>query len=139
MNPNHWTDERMTRRLYGLEGDDGHIESCDRCRDRWERMCGKKRSLAMTGVIPEEFLAIQRRSILRRLKNPQPRLQLKALPAMAAILLILVVATIFRQDNRQEPPEGLPDPQLYQEVFSMAGSTSSSAVEPIESLFEVEQ
>ncbi len=139
MNPNHWTDERMTRRLYGLEENDGHIETCERCRDRWERMCGRKRSLAATGAIPEEFLASQRGSILRRLKNPGSRLQLSALPAMAAILLVLVVATIFRQDNRQEPPEGMPDPQLYQEVFSIAGSTSSSAVEPIQSLFEVEQ
>ncbi len=134
MNPNHWTDERMIGRLYGLEADDGHIEACKQCRERWEMVCRRKKSLVVNPAIPEDLLACSAPIYFQAAEQSAAPSPIQGAACQVAVLLILVVTTIFRPGARQDPGEGVPDTQLYQDAFSIADSTSSSAVQPIQSL-----
>jgi hypothetical protein len=140
MTEKHWGDEEFLARLYGLGADDGHLEICGRCSARWSELQNlRDRMLAREPRVSKEFLAAQRRSIYSRLgrKSRWTRLQLS--PSLAALLLIMVVLTILRPAPDKMPQETISDLQVFEEVFQTAASSEPSAVEPVRSLFEVQQ
>jgi hypothetical protein len=140
MSDGHWTREDLIRRLYCVGPEDGHLDSCARCKEEWESLRDSRvRLLSSDPGVSKDFLFAQRRSILTRLGEPRPRFRVQLLPAMAAVLLFLVVMTVFKQVPRQVSIDDSPDTQLYQEVLTMVSGTAPSAMEPLQSLFEVEQ
>ncbi len=139
MTDKHWTREDFISRLYGVGREDVHLDSCEQCGKEWEKLRSRRnRLLSFDPEVPEDFLVAQRRSTLARLDEPRRLLRFQPLSAMAAVLLILVVLTVFRTVPPRESTEAAPDIQLYQDVLTMASGTAPSAVEPLQSLFEVE-
>jgi hypothetical protein len=140
MDNRHWSDEDFVARLYDVGPDDDHLESCAECMQRWEKhRLRRQLLLASTPQVPAGFLDGQRRSILGLLQEPPRAPHFRLAPALTAILLILVVITIFRPAPRQQYVEIVPDEQLFEEVFSLVSTSEPQAVEPLRSLFEVPQ
>jgi len=140
MENRHWSEEEFVGRLYGIASADDHIEACAACKRRWELYLKRRESLRMAAPeIPADILAAQRRAVLARLDEKPRQSRLELLPSFAAILLILVIVTIFRPAPKPLSVDTAPDTELYQDVFSMVSRTAPTAVEPLRSLFEVQQ
>ncbi len=140
MTERHLNDEELLVRLYGLRGDDGHLAACGLCRARWDDLRRlRKRLLEREPQIPEELLAEQRQSIYSSLERRPTSIRLSPAPSLAAVLLILVILTVFRPAPEKVAPDTPSDVQVFEEVFQTAAGTEPSAVEPVRSLFEVQQ
>jgi len=140
MSDGHWTKEEFIRRLYDVGPEDGHPDSCGRCRAEWESLLDRRnRVLSADAPVSQDFLLRQRRAILARLGEPRPGFRVRLLPAMSAVLLILVAMTVFRPLPREMATDVSQDTQLYQEAVTLASGTAPSAMEPLQSLFEVDQ
>ncbi len=140
MEDRHWSEEEFVGRLYDIAPANDHIETCEACRRQWELFLTRRASLrSAIPEIPADILAAQRHAVLARLAEQPRRSRLELLPSFAAILLILVIVTIFRPAPTPLSVDVAPDTELYQDVFSMVSSTAPAAVEPLQSLFEVQQ
>jgi hypothetical protein len=140
MTERHWGDEELLSRLYGFGADDGHLEQCEQCRARWNDLkLGREKLLARQPQIPVEFLSAQRRAINARLERKPYWIRPPLAPSLTALLLILVILTVFRPAPEKEPQDTISDVQVFEDVFNTAAGTEPSAVEPVRSLFEVQQ
>ncbi|HYK92287.1 MAG TPA: hypothetical protein VE398_26235 [Acidobacteriota bacterium] len=136
----HWSDEEVLARLYGVGPEDGHIEVCQDCRTRLEAMELRRKTLLDRDLrVPAQFLAEQRRSIYERLERRPLLLRLRLVPSLAMVLFLFVILTMFRPSPQEPPRIPVPDAQVFEDVFDIASSTEPSAVEPVRSLFEVQQ
>jgi predicted anti-sigma-YlaC factor YlaD len=136
----HWSDEDLLAWLYGIGPQDGHLDLCESCRGRWEELqLRRARLLAREPWVPQDLLAAQRRSIYERLERKQHWLHLQLVHALAALLLVFVILTVFRPVPRRQPVDTASDDRVFEDVFEIATSTEPSAVEPVQSLFEVQQ
>ena len=135
----HWSDEDLLARLYGIGPQDGHLDTCESCRGRWEKLqLRRERLLAMESQVPQDFLAAQRRSIYERLEQKPRWFHLELVPSLAALLLALVILSMFRPAPQRHPVGTASDDIVFEEAFEIATSTEPSAVEPVRSLFEVQ-
>ena len=140
MENRHWTDEDFVDRLYGVGPANDHLEACEPCRRQWERYLRRRQSLrAATPEIAPDLLAAQRNAVLVRLQDRPHPFRFGLLPSFAALLLVMVILTVFRPAPQPRSVLAPPDTELYEDVFSLVSSTSPSAVEPLESLFEVQK
>ncbi len=140
MEDGHWSDEDFVGRLYGVGPANDHLEACEPCRRQWERYLERRQTLRIAELeIAPAFLAAQRTAVLSRLPKEPRLLRFGLLPSFAALLLALVILTLFRPAPGSRSVPAPPDTELYEDVFSLVSSTSPSAVEPLESLFEVQQ
>jgi len=136
----HWSDEELLARLYGIGPQEGHLDSCESCRERWEKLQLRRgRLLAREPRVSQDFLAAQRYSIFERLERKQPWFHMQLVHALAVLLLVFVILTVFRPTPRQQPVDTASDDKVFEDVFEIATSTEPSAVEPVRSLFEVQQ
>ena len=69
----HLSDDELLDRLYGLTGNDSHLESCPECASRSAAFEGRRRELAQPVPISTQFLAAQRRAIYSRLGEQRSR------------------------------------------------------------------
>ena len=136
----HWGDDDFLARLYGIGPEDAHLGTCEECRARWESLQLRREQLCSPeSQVSQEFLARQRRSIYERLEGKSRRFHLRPAPTLATLLLILVIATLFRPSLQREPMDTISDVGVFEEAFEIASSSEPSAIEPVQSLFEVRQ
>jgi anti-sigma factor RsiW len=136
----HWSDDEIVARLYDVGPQDGHIEACPQCQMRLEELQLRRKSLrANDAELSAEFMALQRQAVYKRLE-PTPLLsRLRPAPLAAALLLAFVIMTVFKPAPPRLPEEVTQDTGIFEDVFEIATSTEPSAVEPVRSLFEVQQ
>jgi hypothetical protein len=150
MNANHLTEKDFLAYLYGLEPEPPHLAECPECSGRWQGYLRRRQEmLSATVEVPERFLRAQRLAIHDRIRRPSRRFHLAPLPSMAALLLLLSVLSFFRAGPQADPAATLTatrssvdtvaDSELYQDVYSLASSATPLALEPMSSLFEVQQ
>jgi predicted anti-sigma-YlaC factor YlaD len=136
----HWSDDDLLARIYGIGPQDGHLDSCESCRGRWQELqLRRERLLVREPWIPQDFLAAQRHSIYERLEGKQRGFHLQLVHTLAALLLVFVILTVFGPAPRRQPVDTTSDDKVFEDVFEIATSTEPSAVEPVQSLFEVQQ
>ena len=133
----HWTDDELVGRLYGVGPEDGHLDACRSCAQRWEAIRSKYTNLRPAGIeVSGELLAAQRRAIHARLHEKRRYFPRVLVPVLVTLLLAAIVA-VYRP--APEPPpavEQASDSQLFDDVFRKLSDPAPSAVGPIRSLFE---
>lgn len=136
----HWNDDEILARLYDVGPEDGHLEACDECRKRLEALQLRRKSLrAREPEVPADFLAGQRHTIYERLERKPLLFRPQLAPSLAALLLVLVIMTVFRPAPQRQAMGPVSDANVFEDVFKIATSIEPSAVEPVRSLFEEQQ
>jgi hypothetical protein len=136
----HWNDDELIAQLYGMGPQDGHLEGCAECADRWRALAATRARIVQPPAVPEGFVAGQRRAIYRRLESPErSRALLPYASAMATAVIVLLVVLIYRPAPTPQPAPGSSDAELFAEVYSMVQSSEPKAAEPIHALFEVQK
>ncbi len=136
----HWSDDDLMAGLYGIGPPDKHLSMCEECRARWEIIRSRREQLlARDAAVSQEFLARQRQSIYQRLDARPLWLNFRFASVLAALLLIFVIVSIFRSAHHTQPFDAMSDAEVFEDIYNIASSVEPSAVEPVHSLFEVEQ
>ncbi len=138
MSNNHYSDDDLVARLYGLGPADAHLDSCEMCRQRWNKMLERHQLLHSTDIdVPVELLAAQRRAVYARVEQKPRKLRTAWLPLpVAALVLVLLVFTFFKPALHQQPADAISDDAALQDVFTVASRTDPAGLEPVQSLFE---
>jgi anti-sigma factor RsiW len=136
----HWHDDEILARLYDVGPQNGHIEACYECRTRLEALQQRRESVrAREPEVPADLLAGQRRAIYERIERKPMLIRLRLAPSLAALLLVLVIVSMFRPAPQRQAMDPAADASVFEDVFKIATSTEPSAVEPVRSLFEEQQ
>ena len=138
MGARHWEDDELISRLYGLGPQDGHLEACEECAERWRRLVAVRGKVLARPPVPEDWMALQRQAVLGRLESARGgRRWLPYAPAMAAAVCALTAVLVYRPAPVARPI--LTDDELFSEAYSVAQSSEPQAAEPIHALFEVQE
>ncbi len=138
----HWSDDQLIDRIYGVGPADGHLERCPSCARRWEEFRRRNQSLRQVGIeLSDEHLAAQRRAIRARLGERRRVLPHVLVPALVTLLLAAIVILDRRAPEPPQPAapesaEKISDAQLFGDVFNSISGTEPTAIGPIRSLFE---
>jgi hypothetical protein len=133
----HLTNDELLNRLYGLAGDDSHLESCAECERRWSDLRARRERFVHAAAAeqePAEFFALQRSKIQSRLER-HPRARMRWVPAAVAAGCLLA-AGLFVHRPAAVPRADTADAQLLSEMYSMEQSVEPLAAAPIHALFE---
>jgi anti-sigma factor RsiW len=141
MTARHWSDDELIGHLYGVGPEDGHLEQCQECAQRWQVLVGVRQQALKAPPMSEELLAGQRQAIYGRLAASSPkRGWLPFAPAaIAAAAVILLAVVLYRPVPTPAPGLGIPDAELYADVYSIVQSNEPLAVEPMHALFEARE
>jgi len=140
MSAEHWNDEQLVARLYGLGPADDHLARCADCRARWERIeHARGRLLGRELPVSERLLSEQRRAVFDRLETDDRFDLFRLIPSAAVVVLLLVALLVLQPGPVPAPQEAVSDRELFQEVYSMVSDPAPRALEPVRSLFEVQQ
>ena len=147
----HWTDEQIVEHMCGVGPDDGHLDACAECRQRFSAMQEQRRKVehdAADSTEPSpDFLAAQRRAIYGRLATGAAGSRLRSSMwrwASAGAMLVAVGGGLFLFEDgshfelarhRSAAPAAISDSQLAAEVSQIADSAEPTATEPLEALF----
>ncbi len=133
----HWSDDDLVARLYGVKPEDAHLWKCDSCIRRWESVRSRYVNLRPAAVeVPESFLSAQRRAIEARLGKKHTSVRLALVPVMAALILAVGFVAIRPVPQQKPVPQAASDTKLFEDIFAQASSTEPGPVSPIRSLFE---
>jgi hypothetical protein len=136
----HWSDDELIGRCYGVGPEDGHLEGCAECAERWRALVAVRERVVQQPSLPEEFLAGQRRAISQRLESPaRSRVSLPFASAIATAAVLLVAVLLYRPAPAPQPVPTPTDAEFFSEVYSLAQSSEPQAAEPIHALFEVQE
>ena len=152
----HWTNDQMLDKLYGIldaeAASETHLRDCGDCSARWERLTMQRSSVLSTptvsGDVPEEFLAAQRRKIYTRMDEKPPvwwqsLFSQNGFAASAAAVLVIVGGLAFYRSgqtplshtNPVTQQQDISDSQFFAEMASIEQSSMPQAVSPIKALF----
>jgi hypothetical protein len=140
----HYNDDELIARLYGLDGDDSHIETCVECAARWRELQVQHDVLVEPVRVSSAMLAAQHERVLARLEQPMPVTRpwrLKWAPALAVAFLLAIGVALYEPPS---PPAPAPDhsetdAQLFTDVYAMEQEMEPRAAAPIRALFEEDQ
>lgn len=138
----HWTDEQLVAHLYGVEGGEGHFESCPECRARLSQLQANRAGTeaGFEDAVSFDFLAAQRRKIYARLTERGSwwsRVQIRRWASAAATVLVLGGGLLVYEERREQAAHNrLSDAQLAQQVSSMAQDSEPQPTAPLQALFE---
>ncbi|MCW5981766.1 MAG: hypothetical protein KIT09_27015 [Bryobacteraceae bacterium] len=139
----HLTDEELIDLLYEIKSPESHVERCEGCKERWERLLAKRQAAIPPLEIPEELLIEQRRRIYERIERSAARIwSLRPAGAVAAVcVMLLAVFLSVPRPDQEETALALAagDSQLFGEIYSMVESSEPPPIQPIYGLFEERQ
>lgn len=140
MGLSHWSDEEILTGLYGVGPADGHPNECADCRRRWESMRLRREALRVPEPeMSEAFFASQRRAIIARTEGRPRSSGFQLVPWLAAVVLLFLAIVTNRPAPVSKPAPEQSDAQLFEDVFAVVSSSEPRAVEPVHSLFQVNQ
>lgn len=134
----HLKDDELLDLLYGLAGDDSHLQSCLECASRSSSFEKRRRELADPEPVSTQFLAAQRRVIYSRL-GEKSHSRLRWAPALAAACLLIIGLVVYHPMEAPPVHSDSADAKLFSDVYSMEQSTEPQAAAPIHELFEDNQ
>jgi hypothetical protein len=138
MEHKHWNDDDLLERLLISGPED--TDSCVECLRRLEVLRRRRNRLVQADpAVPEPLLSTQRQRIYERLEKKPLLFPLPVAPSLAALLLLFVVLTVFRPTPAPRAVDAAAEDKLFQEVFTLIADPAPSSVEPVRSLFEVQQ
>jgi len=130
----HWTESDFEQWLYGLKEPDGHVEECQECRSEMTRLQQVRRQVVTQPEVSHDFLAAQRRSIYRRLAEPNRHwAPMRWVLSVATILMVVFGLTL---QHWNQPKQTISDEQLFADLASIEQSAEPRAIQPIHELFE---
>ncbi len=133
----HWSDDHLIDRLYGIGPEDGHLEKCPPCARRWEAIRRRSESLRQAEIeVSEDHLVAQRRAIRARLGEKRRVLPRVLVPVLATLLLAAIVILDRHAPAPRPAVDKVSDAQLFDDVFNRISGTEPNAMGPIRSLFE---
>ncbi len=134
----HYSDEELIDRLYGIGREDSHIEECEWCRERWLQLQERRRTvLEQPTEMPVELLAAQRTKIRERLEGrPVDGWHFHFVPLAAALSVIVLGLMLSKPAPPPPPTLASNDSGLYTEIYSMVESSEPLVAQPIDALFE---
>ncbi len=134
----HWTDEQLVGRLYGIAEADTHLDNCAVCRARWTVLRSRRRELlAEPAPVEPERLAAQRRAIYERIERPRGWRDFVAAPLYGAVAAAALALVIFLPSPRPESSVAVSnDAQFFTEISSMVETAEPEAATPIRGLFQ---
>lgn len=151
----HWQDDDLFRKLYGLAPESGvsdrHLAACRGCSGRWEALQlirAEYLSEAEAGLVPENRLMEQRKSLWVRIDHPRKFWLAKWAP-VAATSMMLAAGLVLLHPDRPAPVSQtgqaerqsngaaqISDAELFSDLSAMASPAAPKAAEPIRALFE---
>ena len=130
----HWTENDFKQCLYGLKDEDRHLEECLECRGEMDRLRMVRSRITEQPEISQDFLAAQRRSIYRRLLEPQQSwIMLRW--AVPVVMVLVMVFGLTLQRGRLSTP-AISDEQLFSDLTAIEQSAEPKAIAPMHKLFE---
>ena len=141
MSAQHWSDDELMARLYGVGPNNGHLEECAECAEKWRSLQAARAWMLEQQPQPvsEEFLARQRAEISQRLEGARATRKWFVLaPAGLAVAVVVLAVVLYRPGPVPVPDAGTPDADFYAEVYSLALSEEPEALGPMHALFEAE-
>lgn len=131
---NHWTDDNLIERLYGVGPEGDHLAHCVECARRLEMLAVRKRIVTREPEIPAGLLAAQRTAVYQRMERP--RYGMRAVPAFAGACALALALVMYRPAPPAAPQAVVSDAQFFSEVSSLIQTPEPAAAEPIRRLFK---
>jgi len=113
----HWTENDFKEWLYGLKDDDQHLKGCAECRGESERLLIARAQMIEQPETSQEFLAAQRRSIYRRLHEPQHNWFTLRWALPVAIVLLMAFGVTLQRGRRSAA--AISDEQLFSDLTAI--------------------
>jgi anti-sigma factor RsiW len=142
MRDKHWTDDELISKIFEVGPENGHLETCSECANRYEAVRQRYESnRTIFAEVHEGKLTAQRLAVRARIKSKTHKFRpMLAYTSAAALLLMAVVLIVFRLNSPNQPlSEPVSEDQLIEEVYQISSSAEPSAIEPVQSLFEEQQ
>ncbi len=141
MSDRHYSDDDLVARLFGLGLEDTHFADCKECTRRWDQIRRRDQLRRSAEIeVSAEVLAAQKRAIYARAERKSGSLPLRWLPLPAAALLVLLmVFTVFKPASRTPTKDVISDDQALQDVFTVNSRIEPAGLRPVERLFEVQK
>ncbi|MGH9673151.1 MAG: hypothetical protein ACRD44_08215 [Bryobacteraceae bacterium] len=129
--------EELIDHLYGISGDNSHLESCAQCRGRRQELARTWRVAAMAGEdVAADFLAAQRSRIAARIEAGSRGWHFRLVPALGVAATILMAALLSTPSPEAHRALASSDAQLFNEIYMLVENTEPRAAAPIHGLFE---
>lgn len=137
----HWTEEDVTRWLYGVQDDCTHLEHCDACRNKSEQAKAvRDRHIRTPHAVSADLLTAQRRAIYARMQQSGSgfgsTLILRLSASLALLMLVVIVSFSMLRRPAYAPLASPADARLYSDMVAIDQSSEPRAIQPIEKLFE---
>jgi hypothetical protein len=135
----HWSDEDLIDKLYGIGPDDAHLSECTECRARWLQFEARREEVLRPVEVAPELLGKQRKAIRNRIHGTGPAQSRRLAPALAT-MAVLVLGVMLSQPSPEPPTiaqnQANGDTEFFTEIYTMVESPTPWAAEPIDGLFE---
>lgn len=138
----HWSDEDLLNRLYGLEPAQAPhpLESCLHCESRWQALVARREAVLADPRVSDDRMRAQRAAVFTRLEKERRGWIWRAVPATAAVALLVAIGVSLHAPRPVSPPQeiadaGLSDAQLFSEIARIAEQEAPAAAEPLRALF----
>jgi hypothetical protein len=139
MTNRHWGDDDLIQHIYCIGPEDGHLEDCAECSARWRALLAVRQGVREPPLVPEEFLAAQRRAIRGRMDTSRSGTGWLGYASAAVATAAVVLVAVLLRGPGPAPAPILSDAELYLEAYSLAVGGEPEALEPMHALFEVER
>jgi len=139
MRARHWTDDELVSKVFDVAPEDGHLETCPECRQRWELIRNRYESRpAAVAEVPDPQWTAQRLAVRARIEGKARWMGRILAPSLATALVAALVGFLLLRPIPPEPTtsQALPEEEIMEEVFRMSFSLEPAAIEPVRSLFE---
>ncbi len=136
----HYSDDDLLDRLYETGRTDDHLEQCETCRLRWERLLLRRRQVLVQPEISSAWLARAHMRLAEQMeKRPAGWIRAFLRPALAATALIVIAILAESPAPRPAPEIASGDAQLLSEICTLIQEDEPRAATPVRALFEVNQ
>jgi hypothetical protein len=150
-NRNHWNDDALLDRLYGLDPapdlELSHFDRCADCLNRWNALQLRHAALtAEQAALGEDRLRAQRTAIWNRIEQSRRPLYWRAVPALSTALLLVAAVALHIPRPGEPKPDRIEytqlqpvksDTEFFNEIASVVNADTPRAADPIRALFDV--
>lgn len=140
MNDLHYSDDELLDRLYETGRTDDHLERCEACRSRWERLLAWRRQVLAQPEISSAWLARERLRLTERLeRTPSAWRRTFLCPALAAAAMVVMALLVELPGPKPASEVASSDSQLLEEIYTLIQDDEPRAALPVRALFEARQ
>lgn len=142
MEHEHYSEEELLARLYGLAPEDQGLIECPWCSRRWRALLERRAVVKNPLPVAETLLTRQRKAVTQAMERPARRwLPVAAVATVSTVILGVMLSFMTLKAPRppaQPAPQEISDTELMVEVYTAVSATEPQALDPVRALFEVE-